>query len=63
LPWAHSAAPAAPGHGVAVVLKTYPHCIDGQANAANKRITDALGTQDTGHDPGEEGDSDSEPAA
>lgn len=28
----------------------------GQADAANKRITDALGTQDAGQDPGDEGD-------
>jgi hypothetical protein len=39
--------PAAPGHGVAALLKTYSHCIDEQANAVNKRITDALGVQDT----------------
>jgi len=31
------------GHGVAVLLKIYAHCIDGQADAANQRITDALG--------------------
>ena len=30
-----------------VALKIYAHCIDGQADAANKRITDALGAQDT----------------
>ncbi|MGO9190470.1 MAG: hypothetical protein ACLP8X_18700 [Streptosporangiaceae bacterium] len=30
-----------------------------QADAANKRITDALGTQDAGQVPGEEGDGDS----
>ena len=35
------------GHGVAVLLKIYAHCIDGQADAANQRITDALGPQDT----------------
>jgi hypothetical protein len=35
------------GHCVAVLLKIYAHCIDGQADAANKRITDALGAQDT----------------
>jgi hypothetical protein len=29
------------GHGVAVQLKIYAHCIDGQADAANLRITDA----------------------
>jgi hypothetical protein len=33
-------------HGVAVLLKIYAHCIDGQADAANQRIADALGTQD-----------------
>jgi hypothetical protein len=33
------------GHDVAVLLKTYAHCIDGQADAANRRIADALGTQ------------------
>ena len=26
------------GHGVAVLLKTYAHCIDGQSDAANMRI-------------------------
>jgi hypothetical protein len=35
------------GHGVAVLLKIYAHCIDGQADAANQRITDALGAKDT----------------
>ncbi len=50
------------GHGVAVLLKIYAHCIDGQAAAANQRITDALG-QDNRQDPGKEGDSDSESAA
>jgi hypothetical protein len=40
------------GHGVAVLLKIYAHCIDGQADAASKRITDAPGTQDAGQDPG-----------
>ncbi|HEY4466119.1 MAG TPA: hypothetical protein VGN41_25900 [Streptosporangiaceae bacterium] len=34
------------GHGAAVLLKIYAHCIDGRADAANKRITNALGTQD-----------------
>ena len=32
------------GHGVAVLLKIYAHCIDGQADAAQQRITAALGT-------------------
>ena len=41
------------GHGVAVLLKIYAHCIDGQADAANERITDALGTKDTGPEPGD----------
>jgi hypothetical protein len=34
------------GHGVAVLLKIYTDCINGQACAANQRITDALGTKD-----------------
>jgi len=37
------------GHSVAVLLKVYAHCIDGQAGAANQRITDAL-TTDTPDD-------------
>ena len=50
------------GHGVAVPLKIYARCIDGQADAANKRITDALGTQNTlpEPEPGDEGDDDIE---
>ena len=36
------------GHGVAVLLKIYAHCIDGQADAANQRIADALGTPGPG---------------
>ena len=39
------------GHDAAVLLKIYAHCIDGQADAANQRITDALGVQDTGPSP------------
>ncbi|HUZ55888.1 MAG TPA: tyrosine-type recombinase/integrase [Streptosporangiaceae bacterium] len=51
--WLNSGVPATEvarraGHGVAVLLKIYAHCIDGQANAANQRITDALGTEDGG---------------
>jgi hypothetical protein len=34
------------GHSVAVLLKIYAHCIDGQAAAANKRIAGALGGED-----------------
>jgi len=30
------------GHGVAVLLKVYANCIDGQATTANQRINDAL---------------------
>jgi integrase len=30
------------GHGVAVLLKVYANCIDGQAQTANQRINDAL---------------------
>jgi hypothetical protein len=37
----------------------YAHCIDGQADAANRRITDALGTADAKPGPGDEGDDDS----
>jgi integrase len=66
--WLNSGVPATEvarraGHGVAVLLKIYAHCIDGQADAANQRITDALGATEAGHDPGDEGDADSEPAA
>jgi integrase len=35
------------GHSVAVLLKIYAHCIDGQADAANKRIADALRSDGT----------------
>ena len=31
------------GHGVAVLLKICARCTDGQADAANQRIADALG--------------------
>jgi hypothetical protein len=34
------------GHSVAVLLKVYAHCIDGQADNVNKRIADALGSPD-----------------
>jgi hypothetical protein len=40
----------------------YAHCIDGQADAANQRITDALGAKDTEPGPGGEEDSDSKKA-
>jgi hypothetical protein len=45
--WLNSGVPATEvarraGHGVAVLLKIYAHCIDGQAEAANQRITDAF---------------------
>ena len=67
-PWLNSGVPATEvarraGHGVAVLLKIYAHCIDGQADAANKRITDALGSQDTQPESGDEGDDDSEQAS
>ncbi len=54
--WLNSGVPATEvarraGHGVAVLLKIYAHCIDGQADAANQRITDALdGREAPGHD-------------
>jgi hypothetical protein len=45
------------------LLKIYAHCIDGRADAANTRITDALSTPEAEQDAGEEGDADSELAA
>jgi integrase len=59
--WLNSGVPATEvacraGHGVAVLLKIYAHCIDGQATAANQRIADALGTEDAEQDPGDEDD-------
>ena len=51
------------GHGVAVLLTIYAHCIDGQAAAANQRIADALGIQDAGQDLGDEDDDDAEQAS
>ena len=66
--WLNSGVPATEvarraGHGVAVLLKIYAHCIDGQVDAANQRITDALGTSEAEQDPGDEGDAGSEPTA
>ena len=66
--WLNSGAPATEvtrraGHGVAVLLKIYAHCIDGQADAANQRITDALGTTEPEPGSGGEEDDDSEQAA
>jgi hypothetical protein len=51
------------GHGVAVLLKIYAHCIDGRADAANRRITDALNTSDTQTEPVDDEGDHSEPAA
>jgi hypothetical protein len=61
--WLNSGVPATEvarraRHGVAVLLKIYAHCIDGQADAANQRITDALGVQETQPEAGTEGDDD-----
>jgi integrase len=63
--WLNSGVPATEiarraGHGVAVLLKIYAHCIDGQADAANQRITGALGAKDTEPESGGEEDGDSE---
>jgi integrase len=49
--WLNSGVPATEvarraGHSVAVLLKVYAHCIDGQADSVNKRIADALGGED-----------------
>jgi hypothetical protein len=54
--WLNSEVPATEvarraGHGVAVLLKIYTHCLDGQADAANKRVTDALSTPKAEQDP------------
>ena len=68
--WLNSGVPATEvarraGHGVAVLLKIYAHCIDGQAAAANQRITDALSTQDAQPEPesDDEAEGDSEQAS
>ena len=52
--WLNSGVPATEvarraGHSVAVLLKVYAHCIDGQADNVNKRIANALGDDE---DPG-----------
>ena len=59
--WLNSGVPATEvarraGHGVAVLLKIYAHCIDGQADAANHRITDALAIAEPEPSSGEEDD-------
>jgi len=51
------------GHGVAVLLKVYAHCIDGQANEANRRINEALSAQDPQPDPSDESNGDDEQAS
>ena len=66
--WLNSGVPATEvarraGHGVAVLLKIYAHCIDGQATAANQRIADALGTGDAEQDPGDEDSGDTKQAS
>ena len=43
------------GHSVVVLLKIYAHCIDGQADAGNKRIVDALGSEDNQDEQDERG--------
>jgi hypothetical protein len=66
--WLNSGIPAIEvarraGHAVAVLLKIYAHCIDGQADAANHRITDALAITEPEPGPGEEEDGESEQAS
>jgi len=51
------------GHGVAVLLKIYAHCIDGQATAANHRMAEPLRTQDAEEDLGGEEDDNIEQAS
>ena len=50
--------PASPGRGSAA--PRYAHCIDGQSDAANQRITDALSISDTQAGPNDEEDDDRE---
>jgi len=66
--WLNSGVPATEvarraGHGIAVLLKIYAHCIDGQADAVNQCITDALGTSEAEQGPSGEGATGSETAA
>jgi integrase len=51
------------GHGVVVLLKIYTHCIDGQADAANHSMTDALDSHDAKPDARDEGDEGDEQAS
>ena len=65
--WLNSGVPATEvarraGHGVAVLVKIYAHCIDGQAYAASRRIT-ALSARDTEPEPGAEQDGDNAQAS
>jgi len=51
--WLNSGVPVAEvarraGHGVAVLLKIYAHCLDGQAEAANAAITASLASKHEG---------------
>jgi len=47
------------GNSVAVLLKVYAHCIDGQDGTANKRVADALGgADDSGAWPAQRGHGD-----
>ena len=66
--WLNSGVPATEvargaGHGITALLKIYAHRVDGRADAANQRITDALVTQDTEPEPGDKEDSDTEQAS
>ncbi len=59
--WLNSGVPATEvarraGHGVAVLLKIYAHCIDGQAAAANHRITEAFSADDAQPDLDDDGE-------
>jgi hypothetical protein len=54
--WLNSGVPATEvarraGHGDAVLLKIYACCIDGQADAANQRITDASAPRTPSQNP------------
>jgi hypothetical protein len=60
--WVLAAEARCARHWAAVPLKVYAHCIDGQANEANRRINDALGTHDPQPDLNDEGDGEDEQA-
>ena len=66
--WLNSGVPATEvarraGHGVAVLLKIYAHCIDGQATPPTSASPTPSAPPSAEPGPGDEGDDDSEQAA